>query len=161
MACSLHVVAARTNTYAAPALTIPPGLALMAPTTAVSPEIETEEPKWSEDALSLAVSLACSLHVVPPTARTNTYADPASDIAPELAKAAPTTAVSPEREIEMPNLSEAALSLAVSLACSVHVVPPTARTNTYAAPASDIPPELAKGAPTTAVFPEIETEPPK
>src|SRR5262249_26732221 len=48
---------------------------------------------------------------------------------------------------------------AISLACCVQVVPPAGRTNTYAAPGSGFaPPPMNR--PTTAVSPQIATEPP-
>ena len=62
------------NTYAAPALLIPPGLALGAPTTTVSPLMATESPNVSPSEPSEAVSLAVKVDVVaqPAPGLTNT-----------------------------------------------------------------------------------------
>jgi hypothetical protein len=88
--CSLHFVPDLTNTYAEPAPT--PG----APTTAVSPEIDTDEPKLAPPVPSEATSFCCSLHTVPDL--TNTYAEPARTPPDVSSEDAPTTSVSPETD---------------------------------------------------------------
>ena len=85
-ACCDQVVPERSNTYAAPVREFLSG----APTTAVEPEIATEEPNSSPAAASEAVSFACCDQVVPE--RANTYAAPVREFLP----GAPTTAVEPE-----------------------------------------------------------------
>jgi hypothetical protein len=72
--CWVHVVPDCTNTYAAPCDAFAPTVWACAPTMAVGPERETEAPKWSFAAPSLAVSSCCWVHVVPDCA--NTYAAP-------------------------------------------------------------------------------------
>ena len=67
---------------------------------------------------------------------------------------APTTAVDPDRVTELPKWSPVAPSAAVSSARCDQVLPE--RVNTYAAPVF----EFLPGAPTTAVDPEMATEPP-
>jgi len=82
-----------------------------APTMAVSPEIETEEPNPSPRAASEAVSLACCVQT--PAVLVNIYAEPELS-AVSSSRKAPTMAVSPEIETEMPKLSPRAASEAVS-----------------------------------------------
>ena len=101
-------------------------------------------PNLSFDAASSAVSFCCSVHV--PLSR-NTYAEP------ELLGAsfcnAPTTIEVPDIATSKPNLSCAAPSDATSFCVSDHV--PSARLNTYTAPALVPPVLLSWGAPTTNV----------
>ena len=61
LACSLHTPPIRTNTYTDPESESSPG----APTTAVSPDTETDSPNRSIASPSLAISLACWVQVVP------------------------------------------------------------------------------------------------
>src|SRR5689334_8337984 len=127
-----------------------------APTATVLPSRASEHPKSSKSPASLAVSFACCVQTVPD--RTKTYADPASLTPGMSSSGAPTTAVSPTIQTELPNRSSTAASLAMSLACRFHAVPD--RTKTYADPAL-LPPALSsRYAPTIAVLPEIETEKP-
>ena len=134
-----------------------PTVAAYAPTTAVSPDSDTETPKASPAAPSLAVSFCSSVHTPPD--RTYTYAAPCWTLAPTFAACAPTTAVSPDTDTEQPKELFAAPSLAVSFCCSVHVPPD--RTYTYAAPCWVLAPTVAFGTPTTAVSPDTDTEKPK
>src|SRR2546426_793668 len=88
----------------------------------------------------------------------NTYAAPWFELAPTSAPKAPTTAVSPETPTEVPKMSFAAPSEAVSLAiCVASVQPVAGLTNTYSAPWSTWPPTVAKGAPATTVSPATAT----
>src|SRR5215469_1321509 len=82
---------------------------------------------------------------------TNTYAAPVFAFMP----GAPATTVVLDRATELPKLSFAAPSAAVSLACWDQVVPD--RTNTNAAPVN----EFSPGEPATAVVPDTATELPK
>ena len=66
----------------------------------MSPETDTELPKWSLAAPSDARSFCCSVQVVPE--RTNTYAEPASTPPGVSSQSAPTTTVSPETDTEQP-----------------------------------------------------------
>jgi hypothetical protein len=68
--CWLQVVPERTKTYADPASGPPAVSSLYAPTTAVSPETETETPKKSLAAPSEARSCCCWLHVDPERTKT-------------------------------------------------------------------------------------------
>jgi hypothetical protein len=136
----------------------------LAPATAVlaSPEMATELPNASPPAPSLAARYPpapasapagfCWLHVVPD--RVNTYAAPA----PASLPGAPSTAVfpSPERATETPRPSFATPSLAVNACCCTQT-PGPGRVNTYAAPWLACAETVLLPAPTTAVFPSLET----
>jgi hypothetical protein len=116
--CCDHALPDHTNTYAA--------RFTCAPTIAVSPLTETEYPKRSLITRSLAVSFACSDHADPE--RTKTYAAPR----PWSFRCTPMTAVSPLTDTEQPYSSDDCPPLAISWACSDHVVPD--RTKAYAVP---------------------------
>src|SRR5688572_9776849 len=76
-ACSAQADPERSNTYAEPAKPPAPGVASRgAPTTVVSPDTATDQPKRSLPAGSEANRWACSAQVEP--VRTNTYAEPAA-----------------------------------------------------------------------------------
>jgi hypothetical protein len=95
-ACCVHVVPARTNTYAAPRVPF----ASSAPTTAVSPLTDTAKPKSSLSTVSSPQSVACSVHVSP--LRTNTVGlplpesgdEPAINVSPLSARPLPTLTLS-------------------------------------------------------------------
>jgi hypothetical protein len=122
---------------------------------AVPPETTTEEPKWSLIAPSLSIRAEpCWVHVVPD--RMKMYAAPCMSFVAIFLFGAPTTAVSPETDTEVPNWSPLAPSPASSTGpCSAQSVPE--RTNTYAAPWLLFAPTLWKYAPMTAVSPDRET----
>ncbi len=132
--CWLQIVPERTNTYAAPAST-PPGVsANSAPTTTVSPEIDTEMPKRSLHASSGATSFCCWLQVVPE--RTNTYAEPSLMLGRSVGRSTPRRRPCPRRSRPRCRRNPRLLRpTARSFCCWVQVVPE--RTNTYAEPASD------------------------
>ena len=120
----------------------------------MSPLTDTENPNLSNSAASDAISLCTSPQLSAPAwLRANTYADP-EDEPPSSSPGAPTTAVSPLTDTEVPNWSASAASGAVSLACWLHT--PPLRTNTYADPEN----EAAFLAPTTTVSPLTDTENP-
>jgi hypothetical protein len=73
---------------------------LYAPTTAVPPEIATDQPNWSLAAPSVAFSWTGAPHVVP--VRVKTQAQPAPDLPSTALPGAPTTAVLPEIATELP-----------------------------------------------------------
>ena len=124
----------------------------IAPTVALSPEIETESPKKSPAAPSEAVSLV-STQFVPINSKM--YAEPEKEPL-SSSPTAPTIALSPEIETESPKKSPAAPSEAVSLV-STQFVPINSKM--YAEPES-VPASSSLKAPTIALSPEIETEVP-
>ena len=63
--CSVQLAPARTKTYADPASAPFALSSRMAPTTAVSPESDTQRPNWSSAAPSEAVSFCCTLQAEP------------------------------------------------------------------------------------------------
>src|SRR5262249_35024812 len=120
IACCVHLVPERWNTYAAPAS--PKGSPgdvprFGAPGTTGCPSSATETPTFSlaVPTGSLAASLACWAHC-PVGPLTNTYAAPVPAPGPPLAVVAPTSAVVPETAIEAPNTFCAAASRGNSLA---------------------------------------------
>src|SRR5690606_32414631 len=106
----------RGNTCTAPWSTWPPTSVSHAPTSAVSPDTETELPNWSLSAAFAEASVAVSLHA--PPARRNTCAAPTLS-----SNQAPITATSPSSATELPNSAFAPPAAAVSLASSPQVVP--------------------------------------
>src|SRR4051812_25891550 len=131
------------------------------PITTVSPDTDTDAPKWSSSTPSPALSLAVWLASSHPAAGlTKTYAFPTSVLPPNVASRAPATTVSPEMATELPSLSPAAPSEAVSSAVGLASSQPDAGlTNTSAAPCSSLVPALWSLLPTTMVSPEIATAP--
>ena len=95
--CSLHTVPDLTNTYAEPAFDPPAVSSPYAPTTAVSPETDTEQPKQSPAAPSEASEL---LLLAPHRPRPHEHVRRARVTAPCRQMCAPTTAVSPETDTE-------------------------------------------------------------
>jgi hypothetical protein len=152
-----HDVHEEAKRYAAPAVTVAPTSCWYAPTMAFAPLIDTEKPKRSARAASLAVSSCCCGHAAPFCAKT--YAAPASLCALAVWNGAPTSAFEPFTETDVPNPSSAAPSLAVGSAVWLHVEPLSVKT--YAAPASSFVPTVWNGAPTRAVVPLTETALPK
>ena len=152
------VAGSRANTYAAPEST-PLSSLKVAPTIAVLPLMETEAPNSSPAAPSEAKSFWLSVQTPVAGSRTYTYTAPESAPLSSL-KRAPTITVSPLMETGRPNLSPAAPSEARIFWYSVQTPVAGSRVNIYAAPES-VPLSSLRNAPTIAVSPLMETEPPK
>ena len=95
---------------------VEPTSSYTAPMASVSPESDTEKPKWSPLAASNAVSVCCNVHV--PPVRTNTRTLPACERASTASVGEPTASVSPESDTEKPNASFTAPSKATTVASS-------------------------------------------